>query len=224
MELKNNYGIKTLMIGDTGVGKSSIMNQFVEETYSDSYLSTIGVDYKTTFIDTMDKSVKFLIWDTAGQERFNTITKIYYRDAHVILFVFDITNKNTFENIPMWIKQAQKFAPEMCMKILIGNKSDYDSNTKKNFTKIYSQEQKKREVGFDEALEFSKSNGFIDYFETSAKTNNGIKECFLKISKYYIENNCSINFKSNNYFNSSEKKIKIEKKSNENIFKNNCKC
>ena len=209
MGYEYDYAIKTLIVGDSGVGKSSIMNQFVDEKYNESYKSTIGVDYKTIYADISDKSVKFLIWDTAGQERFNAITKIYYRGAHVILYVFDITDRESYENIPRWIKQTNETAPEACIKILVGNKCDFDCEFGSNLKKNPYQTQK-REVSYEEAIQFSKLNGFLSYYETSAKTNKGIVECFLNTAEYYVKNNYSDKFTSSNYSNNNSKNKSIE--------------
>lgn len=207
MVFEYDYAIKTLLIGDSGVGKSSIMNQIVEEIFLDSYQCTIGVDYKTMYIDIMGKAVKFLIWDTAGQERFKSITKIYYRGAHVIIYVFDIGDRISFENIPRWIKETDETAPDSCLRILIGNKSDFDN-------KIYNihTSEVKRVVNKKEAMELAEIYGFLGYWEVSAKTNTGINDAFFKIAEYFILN------KPPNSANSPES-IKIQ--NNYIMYKNN---
>lgn len=187
-----DISIKTLLIGDSGVGKSSILLQFVEEKFTNSIHSTIGVDYKTKYLDISNKIVKFLLWDTTGQERFNSITKTYYRNAQVILYVFDITDRQTWNNIIKWNKESSQIIPTDCIKILIGNKLDLslDSNIK-------------REVEKDEAHNFIKLNGFYTYIETSAKTNTKILECFEMIGNKCLDNlekkNKQHDIKSNNY-------------------------
>lgn len=203
-----DYSIKTLIIGDSGVGKSSIMNQFVESKYNDSFQSTIGVDYKTVFVNIQDKSIKFLIWDTAGQERFKSITKIYYRGAQVIIFVFDITDRISFDNIPNWIKETEQTAPNSCLKILIGNKCDFDNQM--GFSN--NQTNKKRQVSKEDALEMVKTYGLIGYHETSAKTNKGIEDFFIETGNYYLKNGCNDKFDCIESKNKDE--IKIDKKSN----------
>ena len=182
-----DFSIKTLLIGDSGVGKSSFMKQFVEERFDDIYKCTIGVDYKTIYLDIFDNTIKFLIWDTAGQERFNSITKIYYRNANVIIFIFDITSRDSFDNIPSWIENSKNIIPDSCAKLLVGNKSDYIHNLSNN------QINKRREVSFEEAKKFSKLNGFINYYETSTKTNKNIKECFCDIAIHFINNKEKLN-------------------------------
>lgn len=198
MAYEYDYTIKTLIIGDSGVGKSSILNQFVDFKYSDTYQCTIGVDYKTIYTNVSDKSVKFLIWDTAGQERFKSITKIYYRGAQVIIYVFDITDRISFENISNWIKETDLTAPDNCIKVLVGNKCDFDYDyivgqyhqNHQIQTNLYN--NKKRQVNIEEAEQFAKLNGFIGYYETSAKKNINIEKCFLEIGNYYVESNLTI--------------------------------
>uniref|UniRef100_A0AAQ4PK86 Uncharacterized protein n=1 Tax=Gasterosteus aculeatus aculeatus TaxID=481459 RepID=A0AAQ4PK86_GASAC len=97
----SDYLFKLLLIGDSGVGKSCLLLRFADDTYTESYISTIGVDFKIRTIDMDSKTVKLQIWDTAGQERFRTITSSYYRGAHGIIIVYDVTDINTRFNIKM---------------------------------------------------------------------------------------------------------------------------
>jgi len=168
-----DYLIKTLFLGDSYVGKSSIIQQLSEEKYRDEkYLCTIGVDLKTLVINIKDKSVKLLLWDTAGQERFKSLIKLYYRNTNAILLVFDITNRNTFNNLNNWLDEINKNLPDYTVKILIGNKLDIKD---------------KRVVSSEEALLFSKNNGFLNYFEISAKNDINIEEIFLTLANHVID-------------------------------------
>jgi Ras-related protein Rab-1A len=223
-----DYTIKTLIIGDSGVGKSSIMNQFIEQKFLDSYYCTVGVDYKTTWVDISKKSVKFLIWDTAGQERFKSITKIYYRGAQIIIYVFDITNRESFENISNWINQTDTTAPDTCLKVLVGNKCDCDYNDDCEFDRNSDHIQKQisqtilknktRKVSSKEAESFAKLNNFIGYYETSAKKNIGIEKLFLDIANYYIQINPTNPIDPTNPTNNFN--FKKSSKKNNSIFKN----
>jgi Ras-related protein Rab-1A len=103
MNNEYDYLFKILLIGDSGVGKSSILTQFANKTFTDSYMSTIGVDFTIKTVDIDGKAVKLQIWDTAGQERFRTITSSYYRGAHGINLEYDITNVESFNNIKQWL-------------------------------------------------------------------------------------------------------------------------
>merc|ERR1712006_60493 len=94
-----DYLFKLLLIGDSGVGKSCLLLRFADDTYTESYISTIGVDFKIRTINLDGKCVKLQIWDTAGQERFRTITSSYYRGAHGIIVVYDVTDRETFNNV-----------------------------------------------------------------------------------------------------------------------------
>jgi len=115
---------KLLVIGDSGVSKSSLLLRFSDGTFSDSFITTIGVDYKVKNLEIEGKPVKLQIWDTAGQERFRTITSSYYRAANGILLVYDITEYETFKGISKWITEINRYASDNLVKILIGNKCD----------------------------------------------------------------------------------------------------
>lgn len=160
-----DYLFKILLIGDSGVGKSCILIRFTEDTYSEAYISTIGVDFKIKTIESGGKIIKLQIWDTAGQERFRTITSSYYRGAHGILIVFDLTDLESFENIQQWLHEINRYAYNNVCKILVGNKSDLTHKRMVNGGSEYA-----------ESLN-------IPYIETSAKTSDNIDELFYKIAK-----------------------------------------
>ncbi|KJH49950.1 Ras family protein, partial [Dictyocaulus viviparus] len=122
-----DYLFKLLIIGDSSVGKSSLLLRFTDNNFNESYAPTIGVDYKVRTMVVDDKTIKLQIWDTAGQERFRTIASSYYRGVQGILIVYDITNENTFQNIPHWLKNVERFGCENVAKLLIGNKCDMES-------------------------------------------------------------------------------------------------
>lgn len=193
--IKNyDYLVKTLLIGDSHVGKSSIISQFLEERYNDTYSCTIGVDFKSVILDIKDKLVKILLWDTAGQERFRSIVQLYYRNTNAIILVFDITNRDSFNNIKNWLDEINKNLPDYTTKILIGNKLDIED---------------KRNISKEEAILFSKQNRFINYFETSAKKNINIEQIFLTIANNVIEmlnENNQINNNQNININNTKKK------------------
>merc|ERR1711898_6342 len=103
MNAEYDYLFKLLLIGDSGVGKSCLLLRFADDTYSESYISTIGVDFKIRTIEHDGKRIKLQIWDTAGQERFRTITSSYYRGAHGIIVVYDVTELDTFHAVERWM-------------------------------------------------------------------------------------------------------------------------
>ena len=172
-----DYLFKILLVGDSGVGKSSILLRYTDDEYKPEYISTIGVDFKIRSLSYGDKTIKLQLWDTAGQERFQMITSSYYRGAHGIIIVYDITCKESFKNIKNWLHQINQYANEKVLKIIVGNKSDL---------------QDKRVVEKKEVEEFCKENN-IYHIETSAKNSNNIKDIFLylceKLKKKTIEPN-----------------------------------
>ena len=161
-----DYLFKLILIGDSGVGKSCLLNRFADDVYTDSYISTIGVDFKIRTIEADGKICKLQIWDTAGQERFRTITSSYYRGAHGILLVFDITNPESFTNIQSWLKEVSNYAAETVNLILVGTKSDLEP---------------KRKVSFSDAYEFAKQRN-MEYIETSSKQSINIDTAFITLT------------------------------------------
>lgn len=153
---------KLLLIGDSGVGKSCVLLRFADDTYSDCYVSTIGVDFKVRTLDVDGKRCKLQLWDTAGQEKFRTITNSYYRGAHGIVVVYDITDKESFNNVRHWVEEVDKYAAENVHKLLLGNKCDLTS---------------KRAVYYDEANELAESLG-VKFMETSAKNAHNVDQAF----------------------------------------------
>src|SRR3569833_3374668 len=103
---------KLLLIGDSGVGKSCLLLRFADKSYTDSYISTIGVDFKIRNIELDGKKIKLQIWDTANQEHYKTITSSYYRGAHGIAIVYDVTDQESFNNVRNWLQEIDKFASD----------------------------------------------------------------------------------------------------------------
>lgn len=166
MQAEYDLLFKLLLIGDSGVGKSCLLLRFADDTYTESYISTIGVDFKIRTIDMEGKTIKLQIWDTAGQERFRTITSSYYRGAHGIIVVYDTTDLESFNNVKQWLHEIDRYASENVNKLLVGNKSDLTS---------------KRAVSFDQAKEFADSLG-IEFIETSAKNATNVEKAFLMMA------------------------------------------
>jgi len=111
-----DYLIKLLMIGDSGVGKSCLLLRFSDDSFTTSFITTIGIDFKIKAVEIDGKRVKLQIWDTAGQERFRTITTAYYRGAMGILLVYDITDEQSFLNIRNWIRNIEQHATDSVQK------------------------------------------------------------------------------------------------------------
>ncbi|CDS42331.1 ras protein rab 8b [Echinococcus multilocularis] len=148
-----DYLFKLLLIGDSGVGKTSLLFQFTEEQFNATFIATIGIDFKIRTIDVEGKKIKLQIWDTAGQERFRTITTAYYRGAMGIMLVYDITQYQSFRNIKQWLTNIDDHANSDVERMLLGNKCDMVSQ---------------RQVTKEEAQEFAKNHN-IEFLETSAK-------------------------------------------------------
>merc|ERR1712054_323336 len=125
-----DYLFKLLLIGDSGVGKSCLLLRFADDTYTDTYISTIGVDFKIRTVEIEGKVIKLQIWDTAGQERFRTITSSYYRGAHGIIVVYDVTDEESFNHVKQWLVEIDRYCHEHVNKMLVGNKCDLASKRK----------------------------------------------------------------------------------------------
>ncbi|KAH9767785.1 ras-related protein RABE1a [Citrus sinensis] len=163
-----DYLIKLLLIGDSGVGKSCLLLRFSDGSFTTSFITTIGIDFKIRTIELDGKRIKLQIWDTAGQERFRTITTAYYRGAMGILLVYDVTDESSFNNIRNWIRNIEQHASDNVNKILVGNKADMDES--------------KRAVPTSKGQALADEYG-IKFFETSAKTNLNVEEVFFSIAK-----------------------------------------
>ncbi|KAI9006250.1 ras family protein [Phycomyces nitens] len=167
MNPEYDYLFKLLLIGDSGVGKSCLLLRFADDTYTESYISTIGVDFKIRTIELEGKTVKLQIWDTAGQERFRTITSSYYRGAHGIIVVYDVTDQDSFNNVKQWMREIDRYAAEGVNKLLVGNKNDLTD---------------KKVVDYTAAKEFADSLS-IPLLETSAKSATNVEQAFLTMAK-----------------------------------------
>ena len=121
---------KLVIIGDSGVGKSCILLRFADDTFTENYYSTIGVDFRFKCVDIGERKCKLQIWDTAGQERFKTVTSAYYRGADGIIIVFDQTDRESFNNVQNWIDDISKYSTEEPSKIIIANKEDISDERK----------------------------------------------------------------------------------------------
>ncbi|XP_022562703.1 ras-related protein RABD2b isoform X1 [Brassica napus] len=196
MNPEYDYLFKLLLIGDSGVGKSCLLLRFAvsislslslslysvqcscccsfevvlllvqDDSYLDSYISTIGVDFKIRTVEQDGKTIKLQIWDTAGQERFRTITSSYYRGAHGIIVTYDVTDQESFNNVKQWLNEIDRYASESVNKLLVGNKNDLTSQ---------------KVVSTETAQAFADELG-IPFLETSAKNATNVEEAFMAMT------------------------------------------
>ncbi|CAG0913933.1 unnamed protein product [Notodromas monacha] len=158
---------KLLLIGDSAVGKTCLLFRFSEDAFNNTFISTIGIDFKIRVVDLDGKRVKLQIWDTAGQERFRTITTAYYRGAMGILLVYDITSERSFENIKNWMRNIEDHASADVEKMIIGNKCDKNA-----------ERQVSKERGEALAIEYG-----VKFMETSAKDAINVEEAFYTLAR-----------------------------------------
>ncbi len=163
LDKKSIQKLSFVVIGDTGVGKSCLLLQFVDRRFSAVHDLTIGVDFGSRIIELEGERVKLQIWDTAGQESFRSIARSYYRDAAGALLVFDVTRRETFAQLERWLQETKQFASQQICITLVGNKADLS---------------KKRAISKEEAEKFAEQFDLV-YVETSAKTADGVDEAFL---------------------------------------------
>ncbi|KAM7513835.1 hypothetical protein LguiA_003418 [Lonicera macranthoides] len=161
-----DYLFKLLVIGDSGVGKSSLLLSFTSGSFED-LSPTIGVDFKVKYVNMGGKKLKLAIWDTAGQERFRTLTSSYYRGAQGIIMVYDVTRRETFTNLSeIWAREIDLYSTNQdCVKMLVGNKVDKESE---------------RVVMRKEGVDFAREYGCL-FIECSAKTRTNVQQCFEEL-------------------------------------------
>ncbi|KAJ8609560.1 hypothetical protein CTAYLR_006040 [Chrysophaeum taylorii] len=183
--------LKLLMLGDTGVGKTCLLLRYAFDSFSPTFITTIGIDFKIKEVQarrqsksmarricvfthlitrTMRRSsltVKLQIWDTAGQERFRTITVSYFKGAHGIILVYDVSERDSFQNIQHWVHQIRENADDRVRLVLVGNKCDREES---------------RVVSTKEGEELARQYG-VSFFETSAKDNKNVDECYTTIAR-----------------------------------------
>ena len=148
-----HYKFKYILVGDSGSGKTSFVNHFVEEFFNSSYDMTIGVDFLFKTKMYQDKTIKFQIWDTAGQEIFRSLTSCYYKGATAILLFYDVTRSETFKSLRTWVEHVDEHGSKETLLFLIGNKKDLE---------------KKRKVTREQGENFAKDHN-MSFLEISSK-------------------------------------------------------
>ena len=186
---------KIIVIGESRVGKTSLIKRYTKDQFGGVYLTTVGIDFQDKTIEIEDKKVKLQVWDTAGQERFRNVAKNYFQSSNGFLLVFDITDKESFQKLnDFWMDQLNMHAPKKAKSVLVGNKSDLAGQ---------------RQVSIEDAEEFAKGNN-LKYYEVSAKEGTKVVELFFYLANEIYQ---SHTYEENNYNkNITLKKEKSKKK------------
>lgn len=171
---KSTYDVlyRLVLIGDSGVGKTALLLRYSDNVFNASFISTIGIDFRIKTIEVEGKRVKLQIWDTAGQDKFHSVAASYYRNAHGIMLLYDITSADSFMHISKWVNNISKNAPGEVKQILIGNKCDIPEN------KRVIEEERGRELARELDMPF---------LETSAKEGVNVDEAFEVVAKLIME-------------------------------------
>ena len=172
MSIDFNYVLKYIIIGNSGVGKSNILLRYTNDTFNDDFKTTIGVEFGSKIVEVNKTKYRVQIWDTAGQETFRSITRAYYKNSVCACLVYDITDRNSFNDIQNWYDDCKKQTAKTIQIVLIGNKSDLENN---------------RQISYDEGKNLADKNNFI-FLETSAKTGKNINDIFELSVKNIDEN------------------------------------
>ena len=153
---------KLIFLGDQSTGKSCILNRFMNDTFTENYQATVGLDFQSKNVKIDNQDIHLLLYDTAGQEKFRSLIPMYTRDANIILLTYDIAKKESFDNLPKWLNDLTNIDFSKIIFALVGNKIDLE---------------RERQVTKEEAEEYAKKNNFI-FREVSAKTGEGFSELF----------------------------------------------
>ncbi|XP_046887604.1 ras-related protein Rab-26 [Hypomesus transpacificus] len=163
-----DVAFKVMLVGDSGVGKTCLLVRFKDGAFlAGSFISTVGIDFRNKVLNIDTLKVKLQIWDTAGQERFRSVTHAYYRDAHALLLLYDVTNKASFDNIQAWLTEIHEYTQQDVVLMLLGNKADSTHDR-----------VVKREEGEKLAKEFG-----VPFMETSAKSGLNVELAFTAVAK-----------------------------------------
>ncbi|XP_064625110.1 ras-related protein Rab-37-like isoform X2 [Lineus longissimus] len=159
---------KVMLIGDSGVGKTCLLVRFKDGAFlSGSFISTVGIDFRNKVVNVEGCKVKLQIWDTAGQERFRSVTHAYYRDAHALLLLYDVTSKPSFDNIRAWLSEINEYAQDDVVIMLLGNKADMTEG---------------RVIKREEGEKLARDHN-VAFMETSAKTGMNVELAFMAIAR-----------------------------------------
>lgn len=167
-----NYIFKYIIIGDSAVGKSKLLLRFTDNTYKEEFQCTVGVEFGCRNLEINNKIIRIQIWDTAGMENFRSITRSYYKNSICALVVYDICNRESFNNIEKWILDCKKNAPKSINFVIVGSKLDLEQQ---------------RQVPIQDGIELSTKYNSL-FYECSAKTGINIDDIFINSAKLIYEN------------------------------------
>ena len=202
----HKYLFRVCLLGDAGVGKTSILTRFCDNSFKENYNNTIGVDFRVVTLKCDDIISKIHIWDTAGQERFRSLAFNYFNNSHGFIFIYDISSEESFNNIESWINLALEKNNHTIANFLVGNKNDKDN---------------KRKVSTKDGENLAKMKNLF-FLETSAKNDNNVEKLFY----YYLYRMIEY-YKTNKYF--EDDQIRLSQGNSEEIStkrpsENNCNC
>ena len=169
--------IRLMLIGDSNVGKTSIIKRYCNNQFSPSYISTVGIDFETKYLRLNGKIINLQIWDTAGQERYKVLAKNYYKNSDGFIIVYDITDKKSFNNVANWITQIKDSASENVKCVLLGNKCDLEEL---------------RQVDINQGKDLA-NNYHLKFYETSAQKGNNIQKVFTDLVKGFLNDDNFVN-------------------------------
>ena len=197
----NFINFKIILIGDSGVGKSSLLKRAVKNTFDDNYQATIGFEFLLLHFQVNELKIKFQIWDTCGQEMYRSLVQGFYHNSSLAVLVYDVSKKKSFESLDAWLQELRQHNEGDLPVFLVGNKNDLN-----------------KAVTPEEGMNFSKVNNIIYFTECSAKTGYKIKDIFFEAAKYlyHVYNK----LKSENKI-PITKKLKIDKEDNNDNNNNN---
>ncbi len=180
MDYDVNYDnvFKIIVIGDSAIGKSSLLDRYMQDTYTSTYSTTIGVDFKIKGIEVGDKIYKLQIWDTAGQERFRTITSSYYRGASIVILCFSYDSAASFANLPEWQDEIDRYCLDKTPVLIVGTKSDFRGTSH-------------QEVDDNNIISYCINNN-LEYCSTSAKLGENCNKIFEKATHMLLNKQQSV--------------------------------
>ena len=172
MDANYDLTLKLLVVGDSSVGKTNFVMRLINNEFSKNYMTTSGIDLKTTDIEIKNKKIHIQLWDTAGQEKYKAITKNLFLKVMGALIIYDITNEASYNNLKSWVKLIKEECGKHMQLIILGNKSDLNDE---------------RKISKDEAINYAKEQN-IEYIETSSKTGENVKKAVTMICENILEN------------------------------------